>query len=176
MKRLLGTLVALAGLGSIAFGLLFLVGSRGETRLLVVGGVALVVGAVLAGLGIRWFRRATLESPEYIRAEILALARRRNGELSRADVAAQLGRRAHLAEAQLLALQGQGVCRAARKDGAEFYVFENLQPRLTIRRCEYCGAEVQLEHEATTCPSCGGTITTEVERLSLSDGYAMDEP
>jgi Zn finger protein HypA/HybF involved in hydrogenase expression len=50
-------------------------------------------------------------------------------------------------------------------------------PRLTIRRCEYCDAEISLEEELARCPNCGGSIKTDVEKLSLSKGdfFSMDE-
>ena len=56
-------------------------------------------------------------------------------------------------------------------------LFPDLQPRLLARRCEYCGAELPIRQEISSCPSCGGVITTGVVRRSLASGevFAMDD-
>ncbi len=176
MKRVAGILLVLFGVGLVLLGLMFLItGGKASRYLTAVAGLGL--GGVAVGVGVRLYKKADASSPAQIRAELLALAGRHNGELSEADVAGGLGRRATLAEAELSAMVQQGLCRREDKGGAAYYVFEEMQPRLMVRRCEFCKAELPLQEQVSECPNCGGTIETRVERRSLSedDYYGMDE-
>jgi hypothetical protein len=177
MKRL-GALVLIAlGAGLILLGLLFAIGMAGELRRLAIAGVALAAGALAAGYGLRRYRQADAESPEQLRAEILALARVEDGEIAVAEVEAKLGRRAPLAAAILAELERQGRCQPGSRDGASYYVFPELQPRLMIRRCEYCSFELPLSKQLSECPRCGGSLVHRIQRQSSSKGaaYGMDE-
>jgi hypothetical protein len=177
MKRLGSIFLVLFGIALILFGLLFLVGSAGKAHRLAVGAASLALGAVLAGLGIKFFKQADMILPAYIKAEIMEMARVHNGEVSEPDIQARLGRRFQHAKQVLADMQAQGLCARRSKTGTFYYVFDDMIPRLTIRRCEFCGAEIPLEEELTSCPNCGGTIKTDVEKLSLSKGdfFSMDE-
>jgi Zn finger protein HypA/HybF involved in hydrogenase expression len=177
MRQLGSVLFVLLGVGLVLLGLLFLMAAGGRPYRYGVAVVCLALGGALAGLGVRLFKQAQAASPEQLRAEILALARARSGEVSEADLAAALGTRAERARPVLAALEGERRCQRHAREGATYYVFPELQPRLVVRRCEYCQAEVSIAEEATTCPRCGGTIKTQVERKSLSggDAYSMDE-
>ena len=177
MKRIFAVLLTVVGISLVLLGLLFMLGAAGRIYRYVVAVVCLALGGALAGLGVRFFKQAEAASPEQLRAELLKLARRRNGEISEADVAAALGRRAPAAETELAAMVEQGLCRRRHAEGAVYYLFEELQPRLVVRRCEFCKAELPLESEITECPNCGGTIKTQVESRSLSGGdhYSMDD-
>ncbi len=178
MKHLGGIAMVLVGVGLVALGLIFLLGAAGQGSRYAVAVVGLALGGVLAGLGVRLVKVAEAASPEQLRAEILAQARARNGEISEADVEAALGRRAVGAAAVLAGLEGDGRCSRHRsEDGAEYFVFAELQPRLMVRRCEYCRAELPLQQELAQCPNCGGTFKTDVESRSLAgeDLYEMDE-
>jgi predicted RNA-binding Zn-ribbon protein involved in translation (DUF1610 family) len=177
MKRLGSLILTLVGIVLVLLGLLFLVGAAGKASRFVVAALSLGLGGVLVGSGARLFKQAEAASPGRLRSELLALARRRNGELSEADVLAALGPRAAGAAAVLAGLEAEGLCVGQRKDGAAYYVFASLQPRLTVRRCEYCKLEVSLAATETTCPHCGGSIKSQVESRSLSGGqvYRMDE-
>jgi hypothetical protein len=177
VKRLVSVALVVLGVGLVLFGLLFLLGAAGRIHRYVVAAASMALGALLIGLGIRFFRQADKVLPEQLRAEIFALAGRLNGEISEDDLHAALGRRLPQAREEILHLCRQGDCRQQRKGGDLYYVFEGLMPRLTIRRCEYCDAEIPLNQELSTCPKCGGTIKTGVERVSLSkgDAYSMDE-
>lgn len=176
MKRLGAVVLVLLGTGLMLLGLLFLMGAAGRGHRYAVAAAGLCGGAVLVGAGVRLFKSAEAASPEQLRAEILALARRRSGELAWSDVEAALGRRARTARRALAALEEEGLCRWQDKAGASSWVFKDLQPRLLVVRCQYCQAELPLETEARQCPNCGGTLETRVERRSLSDGeYRMDE-
>jgi len=177
MKRLGSILLVIFGIALILFGLLFLIGSAGKAHRLAVGAASLALGAVLAGLGIRFFKQADMILPAYIKAEIMEMARVHNGEVSEADIQAQLGRRYRHSLDVLADMQAKGLCARRTKSGVFYYVFDDMIPRLTIRRCEFCDAELPLEEELTSCPNCGGTIKTDVEKLSLSKGdfFSMDE-
>ncbi len=177
MRRLFSILLEAAGGILVALGLLFVVGAGGQVRRLVIGAVMIVIGAVLAGVGVRIYKQADALLPEQLRAEILELARRRNGEVSETDVAAALGRRAPAALALLSTMVRDGECRRSAIDGTAYYTFPDLQPRLAVRRCQFCKAELPLSAELASCPACGGLIKTEVRRVAASgdDAYGMDE-
>jgi len=51
---------------------------------------------------------------------------------------------------------------------------DDLLARLAVRRCQYCGAELPLDEDIASCPNCGGTIETRVEKLSLSGDEYFD--
>ncbi|MBI5160772.1 MAG: hypothetical protein HY996_05075 [Micrococcales bacterium] len=176
MKR--GLAFALVGVGVllVALGLLFLVGAAGQTSRLVVAGAGLVVGAACAAIGVAMHRRADAESPETLRAAILDLARQKNGEVSRADVAAALGARMPKAEPVLDELVRNGVCKATDRDGHPYLVFESMQPRLVIKKCRFCTYEAPLGDDRATCPNCGGALDTVRTARSVSggDAYGMD--
>ena len=72
----------------------------------------------------------------------------------------------------------EGLCQQRSGSGEDHYLFQSLQARLLVRRCEYCGAEAELPlaGEIATCPNCGGTVKTQVESRALAgDRYGMDE-
>lgn len=175
-RALAGVLVAL-GVFFLLLGLLFLVGSAGKGRRLAVAVVELTMGAVVTGLGVRMWKRAEAETPERLRADILALARERNGEVAETDVAARLGDRLAAARPVLDALATEGLCERRSVGAAVHLVFPSLQPRLMARKCEYCGAELPISEELKSCPSCGGTVATRVVRRSVAAGevFAMDD-
>lgn len=177
MKRLGGMLLASLGVAMLLLGLLFLVGSAGQARRLAVAAVSLALGAVTTGLGVRSCRRAAASDPERLEADILALGHRGNGEVSEAELAAALGDRLDTARPVLNRLLAAGTCRRQVKDGTAYLLFPALQPRLLLRRCEYCGAELPIVEQATRCPACGGAVKVEVVQRSLAAGevFAMDD-
>ncbi len=177
MKALGSVLLIVVGLGLLGLGLLFLIGASGQVSRLAVAAAGLVGGGVAVGFGLKLFKAAQAESPVVIRAEILALARQRSGEISAADVQAKLGSRGALANPVLEALQAEGQCQQQRRGGVTYYVFAGLQARLAVRRCEFCQAELPLDDDLAVCPQCGGSIKTGVKRLSFSDdeAYSMDD-
>jgi hypothetical protein len=170
-------LLASLGVAMLLLGLLFLVGSAGQARRLAVAAVSLALGAVAAGLGVRTFRRAAALDPDRLEADILALARRGNGEVAETELAAILGDRFEAAQPVLDSLLAAGTCRRQVRAGTVYLLFPALQPRLQIRRCEYCGAELPVVDQVTRCPACGGAVKVEVVQRSLAAGevYAMDD-
>lgn len=177
MKRLLAVIFVVAGVALFALGLLFFVGAKGQASRLGVAAVGLGAGAVLVGFGVRWFRAADADSPEQVLVELLDAARKANGELSELAIGAALGRRAPLAAPVLERLVAERLCERTSRDGGTWYLFKDLQPRLFVRRCEFCGAEMSIASRAVKCPRCGGAIGTGVAKRSPGgDGaYRMDE-
>jgi len=142
MKRVGGILLVIVGGALFLLGLLFVVGAGGKEVRYLIGGVGLAAGAAGLGLGIRMFKSAEAWSPDQILAEILDLARQRNGEISEAEVYARLGRRAERAPPVLGKLVNARLCQRNAKDGSTWYVFKDLQPRLFVKRC---GGEYRMD-------------------------------
>lgn len=177
MRRVGIFLLVGLGVALIAVGLLFLVGSAGKAYRFVVAAAGMALGAVVTGFGVRAFRRLRAESPEQLRADILALARRRSGELSAGDLQASLGRRAALAEPVLARLVTEGVAQRVQREADAWYVFEGLQPRLKVRSCEHCSLELPISDDQEHCPSCGGALRITAKVSSVAAGeelYGMD--
>ncbi len=161
----------------MALGLLFLVGSGAKPYRIGVGAICLGLGAVSLGYGVKLFKRANKLLPSYITEEILELARKKNGVVSEQDIMALLGSRWMYARKPLQQMLSGGTCKKKAKNQADYYIFEAMLPRLAIKRCEFCGAELPLDEEITSCPNCGGTVRTEAESISLprSGVFSMDE-
>ena len=176
MKKALGILLTIVGIALGLVGLLFIVGSAGRGYRLAAAAVMLALGAVAIGLGIRLIKQADAASPERLRGELLALAKREDGELAEAEIAAALGDHAARVDEQLLAMTREGICQRRQSGGSTYYVFPELQPRLVVRRCEFCQAELPLDRDVNECPRCGGTVDTRRETRALSgdDVYSMD--
>ena len=176
MKRIAAVLLVLIGVGAIGLGLLFLVGAGSVLRRYLVAVTALGLGAGAVGVGVRLWRSADAASPAMVRAELYALAKRHNGELSPGDVAAFFGERASVAVELARQLVREGLWQQREHEGASFFVVPEVQARMSVSRCEFCKAELPLSHTATECPRCGGTIRTRVERVALTDApYGRDE-
>jgi len=176
MRRGTGTALVVVGIVIVAFGLLFLVGSAGMARRLATAAVLLVGGAVAAGFGLRGIRRADAVRPELLEAAILELARREDGEISREEIEAALGWRAEHAWPVLDRMALEGRCLREARGGTFHYRFPDLQPRLVLLVCDYCGAEYPLNPPLTTCPACGGPVSRRIVTRSLAgkDLFAMD--
>lgn len=165
-----GMLLAGFGIVLIALGLLFLVGAGGQVRRMAIGLAGLGLGAVATGWGIRMIREADRWSPEQVRSEVMNLARLKNGEVSSGDVEAVLGRRKGVGIEVLERLSAEGVAEPGVRQGDRYFVFPHLQPRLTVRFCQYCDAEYPITEERENCPNCGGVLETRVARRSFSEG------
>lgn len=177
MNRIASLVLVVLGIALIAFGLFFLVGSAGRAYRIGISVLSLALGGVCVGLGIRWFKAENRKLPAFIRAEVLELVRRRSGEISQPDLMALLAKRWTLALEPLQGLMAEGLCEKRVVDGVDYYVFAAMQPRISLRRCEFCDAELPLDASVSSCPNCGGTIKTGVEAVSLSkdEAYSMDE-
>lgn len=176
MKRFAAVVVGALGSVLVLLGLLFLVGAAGQAQRYAVALVGALLGSGLIALAIKLFQQGGALTPEHIRAEILALAKRRSGEVSEVDLQATLGLRRERAQRVLEDLLRDGLAKQAARDGTLYYTFPDLLPRLAVRRCEFCQAELPLEQELASCPRCGGTIRMDMEQVALSDdAYGMDE-
>ncbi|RLE22637.1 MAG: hypothetical protein DRJ65_13460 [Acidobacteria bacterium] len=179
--RARASLLAAAGIILIAFGLLFLVGAGGQMRRVAVGFIGLTAGALTTGFGIRNYKRAELWSPEQLRADILDLAQRKNGEIAMSDIEAELGHRVRVVGPVLEKMALEGLSRKTHQGGSDYFVFKHLQPRLMVRFCRYCDAEFPISEERDDCPNCGGALHTQVARRSISEGevfsmHQADDP
>lgn len=175
MTRVGAVASILVGICLLGLGLLFLVGAGGQSNRVVVAAVSLVLGSGLVGLGVWIFLRARSLSPGNMEAELLALAKKEDGEVSLSEIAALLGPRFDRATPLLARLSDLGVCQRQDKDGQPYYVFPHLQPRLMVIRCEFCKAELPLSESVEQCPRCGGSVASKVERRAASDDtYSMD--
>lgn len=175
--RILGFLLAGSGILLMALGLLFLVGSAGLTSRYLVAFASLGLGLAATIGGLTAHRLADLRDPKHVRGEILGEAKRRGGVVTEAELAGLLAKRWEIGKEVLGVLAVDGQCER-RQDGAVVsWVFPSLQPRLAVRECEHCGGTLPLGEEVTTCPSCGGALTTAVKRVDLAsdDAYSMDE-
>ncbi len=155
-------------------GLLFLIGSRGQVYRIMVGVCCEAAGAVAIGFGLRVLKKLRSYDPDVLRDEILRFAREHDGQLSEDEIRAELGDRFDAARNVIAGLIKEGTCRNRMVEGKKYLVFEHLLPVLAVRRCEYCGAELPLDENLTSCPNCGGTIKTSMERLELGDGEYFD--
>jgi len=164
------------GVVLVLLGLLFLVGSGGQVRRVVVAVVGLGLGGAAVGLGVRTFKRAEAVSPERIRAEILELARREDGEVTLDEIRAELGVRAAHADGVLDAMVAAGACSRHVSGGSHHFVFDDLLPRLLGRYCQYCDAEFKVAADIDSCPNCGGTLEKRVVSRSVAGGdyFKMD--
>jgi len=99
-----------AGLGLVSLGLVqFALGGRPHHYAIGVG--LCLIGVLVALLGVRFTRPPVCASPEALRQELLALARRRGGEIGELELHAELGFRAPEAELELLAMENEQACR-----------------------------------------------------------------
>lgn len=176
IRKTLAAGLVLVGSLCILLGLLFLIGSAGVVRRLIVAAIFLFAGGVLAGVGARAWRRADQLLPERLEAAILDAAKREDGEIAADELTAALGWRAPSAQPVLDELLARGVCRRSPREGKLYYLFTGLQTRLTLLVCEYCGAEYPLSSGTETCPACGGPVSRTLVTRSLSDGssFSMD--
>lgn len=175
MTKIGAVALVLVGICLVLLGLLFLVGAGGYTHRFVVAVVSLGLGGGLCGLGVWIFLRSRRRSPGQLEAEILALAKREDGEVSLSEIAALLGPRFDRATPVLARLVDLGVCARQDRGAQPYYVFAHLQPRLMVIRCDFCKAELPLNEPVEQCPRCGGSVATRVEsRAASDDSYSMD--
>jgi hypothetical protein len=174
MRKVAAVVLVLVGVASCLLGLLFLVGSAGESRRLVVAALGLGLGVGLGALGARTYRRALALAPEQLVGEILEVAKRHAGDLPEPAFLAAFAGRTRAAEQVLGGLLRAGTCTRQPRGESVSYVFPELQPRLLLRRCQYCQAELPPASDAVQCPRCGGTLKMEQEHVPDAGDYRMD--
>jgi hypothetical protein len=158
MKRTAAIIAFLLAIVFLAVGLLFLCAAINEPSRLLLAALLLVIGAGLAvasGLALRRLRDL---NPENLDDRIVELARRGNGEVTLAEVVAELRVPDDAALAALNLLERRGQARRERRAEREFYVFPGLKPVKVQRKCPYCGTELSVKTPLTRCPNCGGDL------------------
>lgn len=119
--------------------------------LLVVGGA----GAVWSGLSYgKWAAR----QPGALAARITRLAEQNSGEVSLAQVMADLKVPAEVATAAMDDLQAKGQCHLEPRGEKTVYVFPGLKERKMVRKCVYCGSTFPVRDPLQKCPNCGGNL------------------
>ena len=166
MGRLVAIALVAAGVLSGVVGLLFLVGSGGRLYRLGVGVACLAAAGVLAGAGVRLWKRAEARAPARVRADILALAERHDGVVSEGEVDSILQGRAEVGREVLTALLAEGACRRESDGRTTTLTFPGLLPRLVVRRCTFCSIELPLNGPEKVCPQCGGALESTLSSRS----------
>jgi DNA-directed RNA polymerase subunit RPC12/RpoP len=75
-------------------------------------------------------------------------------------------------------MANSGECRHELRGELMVFVFPELEPRLMMRRCPYCGHESSLSSAVSgeRCPRCGADPRIGETRTDASSGdYRMDE-
>jgi hypothetical protein len=160
MKRIAGAVSVMVGVTSGLLGLLFLVGYGGQMHRLLVGAIGLLLSGILVGLGVLWWKQAQARTPEQVRTDVLALASRRGGSITEADVVAALPDRAELAVKALTEMVRGGFCTPQVVSGVTRYEFPQLVGTVLVRRCGHCGWEAPLMSQASVCAQCGAPVKT----------------
>jgi hypothetical protein len=165
MNRTLAVIVVGVAVGLLGLGMLFLCAATQEPPRLLVAAPLLLVGAGLAAWSGITLRRLRDLDPENLSDRITQLARRGDGEVTLAQVVAELHAPDEAAIAALDLLERRGQARRERvgDDAREVYVFPGLKPSLVERRCPYCGAEFSVKEATYKCPNCGGDLRLERE-------------
>lgn len=164
----LGAILCLAAIGLTLLGILFLIAARSDSHRLPVGMAMLVAGICLLAAGVTIFRQGIRQSPERIQQEILDLARRNHGEVSREVIASAMGT-SDLVEQQVRALVEKGVARPSLKEGRRILVFPEYLLELVVKRCPFCGNDYPVRDEAEKCPGCGADLKISRERVAGPD-------
>ena len=159
MKYVLSSIGVVLGTILLLLGLLFLVGFGGHFYRLVIAALGITLGSISIGAGIWGWKRAQAHSPAQVRKDLLALAGRKSGRLTEADVVAAMPDRGQAAVDALHALVRAGHAVHAPTQGVMYFEFPDLRPTISIRRCSHCGWESPLSSQATVCAQCGGPLT-----------------
>ena len=163
MKRTVAIVVLAIGAALLAGGLLFLCAATREPSRLLLAIVLTGAGAGLAiwsGLSLRRLREL---DPENLSDRITAMAKAGSGEITLAQVVADLGVPDEAAVAAFNLLERKGEAHRDRVGERDVYVFPGLQPQKVMRRCPYCGAEFSVKHAVYRCPHCGGDLRLQKE-------------
>lgn len=152
----LGAILAIV-IGSLVLvlGALFLIAAVREPSRLLPAVPLLVVGAGLDGFGIWTLVRQKQRSPDVLDDSIVELARRSNGEVTIAEIVAQLRVPDAAAQQALDLLASRGQVRRELRDQRAVFVFPGLQESKVIKRCVHCGSTFSVAQPIKQCPNCG---------------------
>lgn len=172
MGKVVASLLFAFGVVLCALGLLFLVGSGGRTHRYVIAFVCLSAGAMAQIGAVAMLKKIKAKSPQKVREDLLALASKQHGSLTIAELQAKMPGRSAIAIEIIEDMCRQGTCQMRMTGGVATYVFASLQAVVMIRRCQFCGFEAALSSDLTTCPKCGGAITSTNSRDA--DAISLD--
>lgn len=156
--------------------LFLLAASASSPHRLIVGLFAIGLAGIAAWAGrLQWQRSKTLQ-PAHLRQEILALAQKNDGVVESTAIEATFGPRSVEAHAEIQRMSAEALCRLSNEDRAVRFLFDSLIPRIAMRHCPFCQAELPLDSTLVVCPQCGGTLQTGSLQLSSEKGefYDMD--
>ncbi len=158
MKKILYVVLFIVGVGLIGLGLLFLMGSGGQSSRSSTGFIMLGIGIASMVIGSTVKANVTKNTPSIIDADVMRLAARSDGRVT-ADMAVS---DLHITKAQALEsldrLASAGTARPEMNDSGMTYVFANVKPKKKIRKCQFCGTEYPVSQPITKCTKCGGTV------------------
>ena len=164
MKRTVAIVVLLIGALLLAAGLVFLCAAINEPSRLLLAALLLVAGGGMAAWSGITLRRLRELDPENLSDRITELAKASgNGEVTLAQVVADLTVPDEAAVAAFNLLERRGQAHRDRVGERDVYVFPGLRPSKVMRRCPYCGREFSVKTPVYTCPHCGGDLRLERE-------------
>ena len=175
LQVIFGALLSVIGILSSALGLIFFIGSHGIGSRLAAAGILGTAGVIMFVIGVIMFRRGSRFSPAGIRKELLRLARMNNGELTEEAIIGTLGT-SDTVNVQLAALVREGVASERMRDNRKLYVIENVQMKMVLKKCPYCGNDYPVRDDIERCPTCGGDLKLHRTALALNEKkFSMDE-
>lgn len=158
MKRSSAILLIVAAIVLITFGLIFLMGSQGKGTIILTGMALLAGGIVLVGWAVNRLRRLAQLDPDQLATDAVELAQRLGGEVTVAQVQAELDVSGKLAAQVLDRLRSEGACYVEHREDRTLFVFKSLMPSKATKLCSYCGAEFSIRDAKRQCPNCGAML------------------
>jgi len=173
-KLFFGSLLSVIGILAGGLGFLFIAASSSEPARFGRGVAFLVAGGLMLLPGIFLFVKGLAALPGAIRARILKLARRRNGEITEEQVTGEIGS-SDAVTAEMNLLVRSGLAKEMVKEGRKHFIFSDFQHHLTMKACPYCGNDYPVREDIEQCPSCGGDLKLKKQGSSGGDEpYYMD--
>lgn len=167
-KIFIGAFSSVIGLPGAVLGFLFLAAARGDSSRQATGIILVAAGIFLAAGGIFLFLKGMAMRPAGIRARLLKLARRGNGELTPEEITAALGD-SDAVRAEMNIFLRSGLAKETVKENRKIYLFSDFQHHLIMKACPYCGNDYPVRDDIERCPTCGGDLKLKSETTSLED-------
>jgi hypothetical protein len=143
----------------LAVGILFLCAAAQQPGRLLLAVILLVLGGGLAAWSGMNLRRLRELDPEELSDQITVLADRNpEGEVTLAQVVAELKVPDESAQAALQLLEDKGIAKYEYRDGKRVYTFPGLKDEKLVRKCVFCGTTYSVREPVHTCPNCGGDV------------------
>jgi len=141
VKRSSAILLIIVAIVLITFGLIFLMGSQGKGTIILTGMALLAGGILLVGWAVNRLRRLAQLDPDQLATDAVELAQRLGGEVTVAQVQAELDVSGKLAAQVLEKLRSEGACYVEHREDRTMFVFKSLMPSKATKLCPYCGAD-----------------------------------